>query len=398
MPLTYEEYIKLSKEQLEELYKTSSEEDKKVYFDYAIKAGQAAKEKAKNVAEAKEESKPKKVKSEYELLAEKKAKELNQKYKLSKDGIIDMCSKFLNTYTSEKTLDQQGNVKVNREAFLEHYKTLYVSQLTRYLNTLMSNSWDKSITSFNEMIKDFDEMAILAIKRKKDVDVPRLGGMDKIEIQEFIENQIPCVYSTDNTFFTKNYPFKVRNNKKTMKSLKEDKIQTIVDELQKNFRESLYTIKNIDNHKVKTNTVMSAISDGYKTLKAVYDSQSWWYKNITHRKIAKIEKDTLNSIKETCKSLLLANGSKMTSQDFRYAVSDNFSKKNHVVLNANEKYEDLVSEKIFKSDELKENLNINELINQKRDKEVDINDPLIDDLDAQYVGKKDSLREDLRNK
>lgn len=32
MPLTYEEYVKLSKEQLEELYKTSSEEDKKGLF------------------------------------------------------------------------------------------------------------------------------------------------------------------------------------------------------------------------------------------------------------------------------------------------------------------------------------------------------------------------------
>lgn len=398
MPLTYEEYVKLSKEQLEELYKTSSEEDKKVYFDYAIKAGKVAKEKAKSKSQDKEEIKPKKAKSEYEVLAEKKAKELNQKYKLSKDGIIKMCSDFLRTYTSEETLDQKGSFKLNREGFLTNYKTLYISQLTRYLNTLMSNSWDKSITSFNEMIKDFDEMATLAIKRKKEVNVPRLGGMDNIEIQEFIEKQIPCVYSTDNTFFTKNYPFKVRNNKKTMKSLNNDKIQTIVDELQKNFRESLYTIKNIDNHKVKTNTVMSAISDGYKTLKAVYDAQSWWYKNITHRKIAKIEKDTLNSIKETCKTLLLANGSKMTSQDFRNAISDNFSKKNHVILNANEKYEDLVSEKMFKGDELKENLNINELINQRRDKEVDINDPLIDDLDAQYVGKKDSLREDLRNK
>lgn len=358
MPITYEEYIKLTKEQIEELYLYATEEDKKVYFDYAIKAAEIKKSE-KNNGEKPEE------KNDNQELAKSKAKELNLKYKLSKDGIVELCSQFLKTVTSNETIEKSGNVRFNQEGFLENYKDVYVNQLNRYLNALTNNNWDRKIKTFNEMLNDFDEMAQLSIKRKKDINVPKFGGMDKQELEEFIYQRVSYVKSTDNSFFTKNYKTSKIRNKREMKALKQADIQNIVDNLQKNFRDALYTIKNIDNHKVKLNTVMAAISKGYQTLDALYDAQSWWYK-FRHPQIKKLEKDTLKSIKETCKTLLLYNGSKMNDIDFIDAVYSSYSKMNYIELERGENYENLLenafaNEAINNNNNLKENLNINEL-------------------------------------
>ena len=358
MPITYEEYIKLTKEQIEELYLYATEEDKKVYFDYAIKAAEIKKSE-KNNGEKPEE------KNDNQELAKSKAKELNLKYKLSKDGIVELCSQFLKTVTSNEIIEKSGNVRFNQEGFLENYKSVYVNQLNRYLNSLTNNNWDRKIKTFNEMINDFDEMAQLSIKRKKDINVPKFGGMDKQELEEFIYQRVSYVKSTDNSFFTKNYKTSKIRNKREMKALKQADIQNIVDNLQKNFRDALYTIKNIDNHKVKLNTVMAAISKGYQTLDALYDAQSWWYK-FRHPQIKKLEKDTLKSIKETCKTLLLYNGSKMNDIDFIDAVYSSYSKMNYIELERGENYENLLenafaNNAINNNNNLKENLNIDEL-------------------------------------
>ncbi len=358
MPITYEEYIKLTKEQIEELYLYATEEDKKVYFDYAIKAAEIKKSEKNNGG------KPEK-KNDNQELAKSKAKELNLKYKLSKDGIVEMCSQFLKTVTLNETIERSGNVRFNEEGFLENYKGVYVNQLNRYLNALTNNNWDRKIKTFNEMLNDFDEMAQLSIKRKKDINVPKFGGMDKQELEEFIYQRISYVKSTDNSFFTKNYKTSKIRNKREMKALKQADIQKIVDNLQKNFRDALYTIKNIDNHKVKLNTVMAAISKGYQTLDALYDAQSWWYQ-FRHPQIKKLEKDTLKSIKETCKTLLLYNGGKMNDIDFTDAVYSSYSKMNYIELEKGEMYENLLenvyaNEAINNNNNLKENLNIDEL-------------------------------------
>lgn len=374
MPITYEEYIKLTKEQLEELYLYATEEDKKVYFDYAIKAAELKKNKENK------EDKPENKKSDNQELAKSKAKELNLKYKLSKDGIVELCSQFLKTVTSNETIERSGNVRFNQDKFLEDYKSVYVNQLNRYLNALTNNNWDRKIKTFNEMINDFEEMANLSIKRKKDINVPKFGGMDKQELEDFIYQRVSYVKSTDNSFFTQNYPSSKRQNKREMKALKQADIEKIVDNLQKNFRDSLYAIKNIENHKVKLNTVMAAISKGYQTLYALYNAQSWWYQ-FRHPQIKKLEKDTLKSIKETCKTLLLYNGNKMNDIDFTDAVYSSYSKMNYIELEGGEKYENLLentyANEAKKDNNLKENLNIDELKMENNIKNNELDDKVI---------------------
>ncbi len=372
MPISYEDYIKLSRKEREDLLETATEEEKQVYVDYAIKAGEEAK--------AKKEEKPHKEYSEAEIKAKNQAKVLNQQYRISKDSIVDMCKKFVNTVGDEE--------KVQKDVFLEDYKECYKTQFKRFVSAVnQRQDWDRNISSINKMIEDFDEMAILSIKRKTNVEVPKFGGMDKLDFNDFLVEQFSRVKATDDSYFRENFNSKKRGNRKFMKSLKENDIEKIVNELQKNFSDALKVARNIEDHRAKSDTVFASITLGYKTLQAAYDSQSWWYK-LWHSKTAKLERDTLNSIKATCEKVILYNGNQMKGDDFFSGIYTSYPN-NYVVLGENEKFDELFKDREFTDlkeyvvvdktkinvDEL-ENLNINqevEKLNQLDEKKVDNN-------------------------
>ncbi len=382
MPLSYKEYLKLSKEELVALFNTATEEEKKIYIGYSIEAG---KEKYK---EENNEKQVKKEKNEYQVKAEKKVSEIVKKYHLSKESVIEISYNLLRSSDVAilKVNSKDKNGKVNtievvnetkKHEFFENYKSSYTNQLNRFLYSLTVNSkWDHSLDSLNEMIDDFEELAHFSIMRKRNINVPSYGGMTKEEFEVLLIDSTPLVKASDDSYFIKNYEEK-NFTKKDYKTLNEKAIDDIVTNLQKNFSDALKCAKNITNDNVKFNTVMSSISKGYKTLNSLYKSQSWWYK-FTHKSIAKKEKDTLNSIKNTCKHLLLLNGNKMNDDEFKaYAVAD-YSELNYVVLEDGEKYSDLIDKKTFSNlknyplshDDLKLGEKNNILVEEIKDKDV----------------------------
>ncbi len=382
MPLSYKEYLKLSKEELVALFNTATEEEKKIYIGYSIEAG---KEKYK---EENNEKQVKKEKNEYQVKAEKKVSEIVKKYHLSKESVIEISYNLLRSSDVAifKVNSKDKNGKVNtievvnetkKHEFFENYKSSYTNQLNRFLYSLTVNSkWDHSLDSLNEMIDDFEELAHFSIMRKRNINVPSYGGMTKEEFEVLLIDSAPLVKASDDSYFVKNYEEK-NFTKKDYKALNEKAIDDIVTNLQKNFSDALKCAKNITNDNVKFNTVMSSISKGYKTLNSLYKSQSWWYK-FTHKGIAKKEKDTLNSIKNTCKHLLLLNGNKMNDDEFKaYAVAD-YNELNYVVLEDGEKYSDLIDKKSFSNlknyplshDDLKLGEKNNILVEEIKDKDI----------------------------
>lgn len=400
MPLSYKEYLKLSKEELVALFDTATEEEKKIYIGYSIEAGKEKKYNQEN-----NETQVKKEKNEYQIKAEKKVSEIVKKYHLSKESVIEISYNLLRAsdvaIIKVNSKDKSGKVSTaevvnekNKHEFFKNYKSSYTNQLNRFLYTLTVNSkWDHSLNSLNEMIDDFEELAHVSIMRKRNINVPSYGGMTKDEFEVLLIDSVSLVKASDNSYFVNNYE-KKNFTKKDYKALNEKAIDDIVTNLQKNFSDALKCAKNITNDNVKFNTVMSSISKGYKTLNNLYKSQSWWYK-FTHKNIAKKEKDTLNSIKDTCKHLLLLNGNKMNDDEFKaYAVAD-YDELNYLVLEDGEKYSDLINTKTFSNlknyplshDELKLGEKNNILVEEIKDKDVkELNN--LDDKTSKIVEEK----------
>ncbi len=372
-------YDKMSLEEVEELFKDGTEEEKKEYIAYITrKAHQARslfnaghrKKSSVNIDEINrewEEKKKNNVPEEKEIIdfdnfelnasevkdAEEmknnetsssdkltnQTKEFRKKYKIDINTVIDSLETVVKGVKSKVVLTKYKGPKryydsiiddKSKSAFYINYKNIYKTNLSKALKTVAKNKTLKSdAKSIADFTNSYDYIVRHNLLSRTNVMAPSLGGITKKEFVKMIDNIFAIKYTDDNVF--NDY---LTSNDEAIESLKTKEVNEIFDKGYTSFVEVLKNSKFEEDVNLRTERSMESIAKIYNTLSRVSNGHGFWY-SLFHPSQINKEKQVMDVIKKTTIAVFKKDGNNMSVDQFNDYLGQKLTLKPCIVFSDN---------------------------------------------------------------